>query len=805
MKKTTVKTIRITAILCVLLTALLAVQPLAADSASRSTSRDWPAWNGPNRDLTLAADAFDADGFGLAPAWVKALGSGYSGILVSGDKVVTAFSDGESDLLAAFDAASGEELWRYRIAETYKGHDGSDDGPVSTPTVSDGVVYGLGPFGHLFAARLADGSEVWSKKLDEKLARAPGYGFTTAPTVVEGVLVVQTGGADGFAICGFDRTNGDLLWSTADDGVSYQSPTWMEIGGKVQVLAFTDKFMIGLDPATGEERWRHQYATGDGGEGSYAQPILVGENRVLTTSWRAAKMWKIEPDEDGAKVEMLWESRAFRDNYAVPVPHEGYLYGYAGYFLTCADAATGQVQWKSRPPGEGNLVLVDGHLVIQTSGGDVVVAKADPTGYREVARVKALDKGSLTKPSFAGGRVYVRNLTQIASVAIVDAPVAAPEIADLEPRREALGEFGAWAREVEGLEKPADRKARIERRLAKQKTFPILEDGGLVHFVYQGEVEDLALAANFLPGNGEEVMERIEGTDFYYLSYQLEPASLFTYRFQEFEKEILDPRNPRRTADLFGDMSVVMTEGWKKPSWLDEAKGDQGSLETKTWRSEITGNTREITIYQPAKKPKKGERPSLLVVTYGKQALESGGFDHIIDNLVRGGEIRPLVVAFVPRLSFSEAAGGDAVTMAKALAEELVPFLEETYGTSPEAADRGIWGAVSGSALAALTAATYPDVFGKLGVQSFYFGENREAVIQGLVHGGLEKLVADIEVRAHDYATDSVDAAVEGRQLAEIFHRHDGKARLREIGDGYGWASWSARLGDVLIELFPRK
>ena len=41
---------------------------------------------------------------GLDLAWKVPIGSGYSGIAVADGKVVTMFSSGESDVLAAFDA-----------------------------------------------------------------------------------------------------------------------------------------------------------------------------------------------------------------------------------------------------------------------------------------------------------------------------------------------------------------------------------------------------------------------------------------------------------------------------------------------------------------------------------------------------------------------------------------------------------------------------------------------------------------------------------------------------------------------------
>ena len=131
-----------------------------------------------------------------------------------------------------------------------------------------------------------------------------------------------------------------------------------------------------------------------------------------------------------------WRSRALRSqgNFAAAVPYEGYLYGYSGNFLTCVDAATGEMVWKSRPPGVGNLVLIDGHLVILIRSGEIVVAEATPEEYREVSRVQALDRGYYTRPSFAGGKVYVRNLADISAIGVTEASAAESAGASPDPR-----------------------------------------------------------------------------------------------------------------------------------------------------------------------------------------------------------------------------------------------------------------------------------------------------------------------------------------------------------------------------------
>src|SRR4029450_13836175 len=88
--------------------------------------------------------------------WRKPLGSGFSGVSVGGARGYTALSDGTRDQAIAFDAGSGKELWRTPLGDTYRGHDGSRDGPISTPTVEAGRVLLVAPRGHLYALDAKD-------------------------------------------------------------------------------------------------------------------------------------------------------------------------------------------------------------------------------------------------------------------------------------------------------------------------------------------------------------------------------------------------------------------------------------------------------------------------------------------------------------------------------------------------------------------------------------------------------------------------------------------------------------------------
>lgn len=95
----------------------------------------------------------------------------------------------------------------------------------------------------------------------------------------------------------------------------------------------------------------------------------------------------------------------------------GFLYGVAGPQLVCLDAATAEIKWRERT-GEGTLVALGPHLLLlgQTSG-ELRLVRMSPDGYSESFRTRVFtpDVTSVTGPTFVGGRLYLRNLREMAA------------------------------------------------------------------------------------------------------------------------------------------------------------------------------------------------------------------------------------------------------------------------------------------------------------------------------------------------------------------------------------------------------
>ena len=91
-------------------------------------------------------------------------------------------------------------------------------------------------------------------------------------------------------------------------------------------------------------------------------------------------------------------------------------------------------------------------------------------------------------------------------------------------------EFQQWLDSVQKSSETEKVKL-IDEFMTNQKTFPIIESNNIVHFIYRGTAEDLALNADHTGIWDEIPMNHIKGSDFFYSTHKLEPDARIKYRY----------------------------------------------------------------------------------------------------------------------------------------------------------------------------------------------------------------------------------------------------------------------------------
>ncbi len=166
-------------------------------------------------------------------------------------------------------------------------------------------------------------------------------------------MVLPTGGEQ-HAVTAFGRQDGKVRWSSESGPVAYQSAIAIELAGQEQLVVVANAWLAGLEPQTGKTLWKHAIASGNTQEES-AHATPAGGNRLLVDLQGDSVGLEIVKNGAAFEVKELYRTQAFANTLALPVYQDGVLYGFTGRFLTALDAATGQILWRSRPPGGGNL------------------------------------------------------------------------------------------------------------------------------------------------------------------------------------------------------------------------------------------------------------------------------------------------------------------------------------------------------------------------------------------------------------------------------------------------------------------
>jgi len=381
----------------------------------------WTQFRGPGRDGRYEEQGVKLDWPAAGPPllWRQPVGGGFASFSVADGIAYTIEQRRGREVVAAYHVDSGREVWTHGWEASFR--DSTGDGPRATPTWDEGRVYALGGAGELRCLDAASGRLLWSKNVlaDNGASNLP-WGTASSPLVVDDKVVVMTGAGGGKAVAAYNKTTGAPAWKALADDASYTSPMTVTLAGRRQVLVVTARRAAGLVPESGAVLWEFPWS--NSANINVAQPVLVSPARFLLSAGygKGAALVEVSGSGGGYAAAPVWQNAAMRNKFNSSVYHDGHVYGLSEGVLTCVSAATGERTWQARGYGYGQLVLAGGHLVVTTEEGEVAVVRASPQGHAEVTRFKALEGQTWNNPAIAGGRLLVRNATQMACFKLAD-------------------------------------------------------------------------------------------------------------------------------------------------------------------------------------------------------------------------------------------------------------------------------------------------------------------------------------------------------------------------------------------------
>ena len=375
---------------------------------------EWPGFRGANRDSVIHNIRIITDWSASPPVelWRRAVGPGWSSFAVQGDMIYTQEQRGDDEVVAAYKLSTGEPVWRHRDpVRFYESNGGA--GPRATPTLDHGRVYTSGATAILNALDARTGALVWSHNLAaEAKIDTPIWGFSASPLVIGDIVIAAASGV----LAGYDRVTGERRWLNPSKGGSYSSPHRATIDGVEQVVLLGGPGVMSVTPADGKLLWEHKW---DGG--AIVQPALTDDgvvaNSISMTGGVGTRRLAVKQTSGGWTVEERWTSNGLKPYFNDFVIHKGHAYGFDNSILSCIDLADGKRTWKGGRYGNGQLVLLADQdvLLVLSEEGELALVSATTEGFKELAKVPALNAKTWNHPVLVGDTLLVRNGEEMAA------------------------------------------------------------------------------------------------------------------------------------------------------------------------------------------------------------------------------------------------------------------------------------------------------------------------------------------------------------------------------------------------------
>lgn len=383
--------------------------PPVEEANGKTSSRDWPAWRGPEGTGVAAADQKPPLEWSETKnvVWKAPIpGRGHSSPTVVGDRVyiATAEEDVGRQLVLAFDRASGKPIWTTEVHTGGLDTKGNKKTTQASATVAcDGnrlYINFLNRDAIYTTALDLDGKVVWQTRVSDFKTH---QGFGSSPTLFREFVYVTTDNPAGGVVAALNRDTGEIVWKQSrPEKPNYASAQVYKLHGKEQVLVQGCDLVSSFHPQTGDKLWEIEGATTE----CVTNIVTDGERIFVSGGYPRNHVQAIVADGSG---KTAWEngSRVYVPSMVVK---DGYLYGVQdGGVAMCWKTDTGEEMWKSRIGGTytASLVLVGDLLFATSEEGKTLIFKANPEKYELVAENQLGDEAFAT-PAICDSRIYTR-------------------------------------------------------------------------------------------------------------------------------------------------------------------------------------------------------------------------------------------------------------------------------------------------------------------------------------------------------------------------------------------------------------
>jgi outer membrane protein assembly factor BamB len=388
---------------------LLALAPLDSLRAE-----NWGNWRGPNfNGSSTEKDLPTVFSKTQGVAWEAQLpGEGASTPVVWDDAIFLTSVDEKEDAVVGLrlSAKTGKILWSVpfgkgvRIDErsTYAG---------SSPVTDGKTVWFFSGNGDL-AAYDFEGNQLWHRNIEEDYGDfAFQWTFSSSPQLYNGLLYLQvlqrdtpvngrglTNGPIESFLLAMDPATGETKWkhvrpsdALQESREAFSTPIPVLHDGRAELVISGGDCLTGHDPATGKELWRWgTYNPQQIGHWRLVPSPVYGQGVFLVCAPKGDPIYAIKAGGNGDLFDTakLWASEGKEVTSDVPTPlfYDGYFYILNGRnkFLSCVHPVSGNIIWSksidAKTKLESSPTGADGKIYFMSQLGEVFVYSAGADG-----------------------------------------------------------------------------------------------------------------------------------------------------------------------------------------------------------------------------------------------------------------------------------------------------------------------------------------------------------------------------------------------------------------------------------------
>lgn len=351
--------------------------------------------------------------------WKQPIGGGYASFVIAKGVAYTIEQRRDEEFAAAYDITNGNELWTTKWQALFHETMGGE-GPRATPAWDNDRLYVLGATGHFVSLNAENGELIWEKNIvDDNGAQNIMWGIAASPLVAGDLVITVPGGGNNNMIVAYNKLTGEKKWSALNDTIKYSSPFIANILGEQQIVYTSQERVVGLSPSDGALLWEYRYERGGAIDHKIGQPIVIDGDKIFASSGYGygCDLFQLSKEGDKITTAKLWKNRNMKNRFSSPIYWDGHIYGLDESIFCCLDM-DGNLKWKGGRYGYGQVIMADGHFIVLTERGEVVLLNASPEKHEEISSQSVIKGKTWNFPAASDGYLLVRNANEMACLRI---------------------------------------------------------------------------------------------------------------------------------------------------------------------------------------------------------------------------------------------------------------------------------------------------------------------------------------------------------------------------------------------------